>query len=60
MPHPRHVALAAALAFACGRGAPTPPPGELRSALAMPTITGATYDPATTEGVTLVTFWSPG
>ena len=53
--------LATVALAACGRKAPPPPSGELRSALAMPTASGAAFDPGTlTERFTLVTFWSPG
>ena len=57
---------AVALAFAlvgmagCGRKQPAPPAGELRSALAVGTLTGAAFDPASLgDKLTLVTFWSP-
>ena len=52
--------LAALLAAACNRGGTAPPAGELRSALAIETLSGAVYDPSTTEGISLVTFWAPG
>jgi hypothetical protein len=55
------VAGALALAvLACGSKGPTPPPGELRSALAVQTLAGTAFDPGSlAKDVTMVTFWSP-
>ena len=61
MVRPRHIALAALLLLsACGREGPTPPKGEIRSALAIDTVAGDRFDPGSLTGdVTVVTFWSP-
>lgn len=61
MAQPRHIALAALwLLAACGPRGPTPPEGDVKSALAVPTVTGERFDPGTLSAdVTVVTFWSP-
>ena len=49
-----------ACAPGCGRSRPEPPAGELRSALAGPTVAGGRFDPASLgDKLALVTFWSP-
>src|SRR4051794_8025594 len=58
---PRVCLLAIVLALGCHNTDVTPPPGDVASALALPTLAGDAFDPATLRGrPTLVLFWRVG